>query len=205
MLNGTWRQTPLDSKWILSSNRPHDQEFFQSSVLFMIPSVSAHLPCYQPNSCFKTYVESSQIGIILFRRSTRYDRSDGWQIFLNCRSFPSIAALSQLVLTSSPQVNCTISLMPQKPVLDQSPTVVLSMGRVLFSFLCAQSRVAHLKTITIPPLELSAAAISVKQNKVLKRELEIQLFPIQCRGITLCEKRNEAIPHLCSQSCRSYL
>ena len=34
---------------------------------------------------------------------------------------------------------------------------------------------APLKTITIPRLELSSAAISVKQDKVLKRELEITI------------------------------
>ena len=42
------------------------------------------------------------------------------------------------------------------------------------------------KTITIPRLELSAAAISVKQDKVLKRELEIpkryQLVPSPSSG-----------------------
>ncbi|XP_022778259.1 uncharacterized protein LOC111319790 [Stylophora pistillata] len=40
-------------------------------------------------------------------------------------------------------------------------------GAVHCSFLCAKSRVAPLKTITILRLELSAAAISAKQDKVL--------------------------------------
>ena len=53
--------------------------------------------------------------------------------------------------------------------------LVNGQGAVHCSFLCAKSRVAPLKTITIPRLELSAAAISVKQDKVLKRELEIPI------------------------------
>ena len=54
--------------------------------------------------------------------------------------------------------------------------LVNGQGAVHCSFLCAKSRVAPQKTITIPRLELSAAAISVKQDKVLKRELEIFHF-----------------------------
>ena len=48
-------------------------------------------------------------------------------------------------------------------------------GDIQCTFLCAKSRVAPLQTITIPHLELSAAAISVKQDKVLRRELEIPI------------------------------
>ena len=43
------------------------------------------------------------------------------------------------------------------------------------SFLCAKSRVAPLKMITIPCLELSAAVTAVKQDRLLKRELEISV------------------------------
>lgn len=60
-------------------------------------------------------------------------------------SFPWIAVLGQLVLTSFRQVNCTISLMLQRPVLDQCPTFVLSVVRVLFTVpFCVPSHVWRL-------------------------------------------------------------
>ena len=58
--------------------------------------------------------------------------------------------------------------------------LVNDQGDVHCSFLCAKSRVAPLKTLTIPRLELSAAVISVKQDKVLKRELEI---PVSAQSV----------------------
>ncbi|XP_068704621.1 uncharacterized protein [Montipora foliosa] len=42
-------------------------------------------------------------------------------------------------------------------------------------FLCAKSRVTPSKMITIPRLELSAAVTAVKQDRLLKRELEISV------------------------------
>ena len=66
--------------------------------------------------------------------------------------------------------------------------LVNDQGDVHCSFLCAKSRVAPLKTVTIPRLELSAAVISVKQDKVLKRELEI---PISAQSAVLRYVKNE--------------
>ena len=60
--------------------------------------------------------------------------------------------------------------------------LVNDQGDVHGSFLCAKSREAPLKTLTIPRLELSAAVISVKQDKVLKRNWRYQLAPSQYSG-----------------------
>lgn len=51
--------------------------------------------------------------------------------------------------------------------------IVNNQGDIHCSFLCAKLRVAPLKTITIPRLELSAATVSIKQDKILRRELEV--------------------------------
>ena len=48
------------------------------------------------------------------------------------------------------------------------------------SFLCTNSCVAPLKMKTIPRLELSAAVTAVKQERLLKRELEI---PVNARSV----------------------
>ena len=48
--------------------------------------------------------------------------------------------------------------------------IVNNQGDIHCSFLRAKLRVAPLKTITIPRLELSAATVSIKQDKILRRE-----------------------------------
>ena len=48
-------------------------------------------------------------------------------------------------------------------------------GRVHCAFLFAKSRLAPLKSTSIPRLELSAATISIRLDKMLKREIEIPL------------------------------
>ena len=48
------------------------------------------------------------------------------------------------------------------------------LGHVYCSFLLGKARVASLKVITIPRLELYAAVLSVKQSAFLQRELELQ-------------------------------
>ena len=48
-------------------------------------------------------------------------------------------------------------------------------GKVHCAFLFAKSRLAPLKSISIPRLELSAGTISIRLDKMLKREIEIPL------------------------------
>ena len=48
-------------------------------------------------------------------------------------------------------------------------------SRVHCAFLFANSRLASLKSTSIPRLELSAATISIRIDKMLKREIEIPL------------------------------
>ena len=48
-------------------------------------------------------------------------------------------------------------------------------GKIHCSFVIGKARVAPLKPMTIPRLELSAATVAVKLDRMLKRELEIQV------------------------------
>ena len=53
--------------------------------------------------------------------------------------------------------------------------LVDSKGRIHCSILQGKSRLVPLKQVTVPRLELSAATVSVRLDKVLKRELELPL------------------------------
>ena len=51
-------------------------------------------------------------------------------------------------------------------------------GRIHCPFLVGKSRLATLKQMTLPRLELTAATVSIRLNKVLKKELEILIDTI---------------------------
>ena len=53
--------------------------------------------------------------------------------------------------------------------------VVNSDGRIHCAFLIAKSRLTPLKTISIPRLELSAATVSIRLDKMMRKELELPI------------------------------
>ena len=165
MLNGAWRQTPLVSKWILSSNRFSIVSSVYDPLGVAAPFVLLAKRLLQ--------VESSQIGMILFLRKVRWER---WM-----EDLPKLLQFSIDHCVKPAGFNF-ISSSQLHHFFDASETsfgsvsylrLVNGQGAVHCSFLCAKSRVAPLKMITISRLEFSATTISVKQDKVLKRELEI--------------------------------
>ena len=77
---------------------------------------------------------------------------------------------------------------------------------VYFQFVMAKARVASLKQVSIPRLELVAAVLSVKVvAKVLKELVQLSakcsLLDGQSSGSCVHCKRCEAVSHVCSESC----
>lgn len=50
-----------------------------------------------------------------------------------------------------------------------------SMGRIHMAFVLGKSRLAPLKQMTIPRLELAAATLAVRVDRMLKKELQLDL------------------------------
>ena len=53
--------------------------------------------------------------------------------------------------------------------------LVSEEGQIHCSFLVGKSRLAHVKQITIPRLELSAAVLAIKLDQTLREELELTI------------------------------
>ena len=76
-------------------------------------------------------------------------------------------------------------------------------GDIHCAFLFGKSRVTPLKAVTIPCLELSAATMSVRHDRMLKREIEIPLsmpsmFWSDSMSV-LHQERDQTFSYLCRQ------
>ena len=82
-------------------------------------------------------------------------------------------------------------------------------GRTYCSLMCSRSRVAPLKPIAIPRLELIAVALSVQQDEVLRRELTIKIddstfWTDSTIVLAYINNRSQEVPHVRSQQTAYY-
>ena len=81
-------------------------------------------------------------------------------------------------------------------------------GRTHCSFLVGKARVAPLKTVTIPRLELTAATVAVRLDAQIKRELEIEVdssvfWTDSTVVLPIHRQQNKSVPSICSQQSSS--
>ena len=76
-------------------------------------------------------------------------------------------------------------------------------GDVSSTLLVGKSRVAPIKPITIPRLELTAATVSAKVVALLKKEISIEryseFFWTDSEVVEILKERAKAIPPVCCQ------
>ena len=170
VLNGVWKQTPLASKWTSSSNHPHDGASFQLSVLFMNP----------PGLAVPFVFLAKLLLQDLCRVKLEWDdpisseHKVHWEQWL--ADLPKISQFTVehcvkpvgFNVISSSQLHHFSDASETGPGSVSYIRLANVQGDVHCTFLSAKSLVSPLKTITVPRLELSAAAIPIKQDKVLR-------------------------------------
>lgn len=99
----------------------------------------------------------------------------GWKCYQSLKKSSSTVASNQQILVISCHVNFTIFPTPLSKDMELSYLIVNQKGDVHCSFLIGKSRLAPLKAVTIPRMELSAAVVATRLDKMMRQELNLAI------------------------------
>ena len=99
----------------------------------------------------------------------------GWKCYQSLKKSSLTVASNQQILVISCHVNFTIFPTPLSKDMELSYLIVNQKGDVHCSFLIGKSRLAPLKAVTIPRMELSAAVVATRLDKMMRQELNLAI------------------------------
>ena len=102
---------------------------------------------------------------------------DGYQIYLCFQVLPYQYVWKRSTLTEYKMQSFTTLQMPFRLLMElcHKKKLVNENSSTHCSFFAGKSRVAHVKQMTIPRLELSAALLAVRMNQTLQEEFQTKV------------------------------